>query len=117
LPDRAETTAMTAAAARKLEELFDVLRIDHRNDHNTPRHAPTRRQDAGGGDPARALQRAAADHRVRDVRVLPGVGCEAIAEHVFDHVGAHIRQESGARVWLESVEVREHEGNSAVYER
>jgi 6-pyruvoyltetrahydropterin/6-carboxytetrahydropterin synthase len=50
------------------------------------------------------------------VRVLPAVGCEAIAKHVFDHVDAHIRQESGARVWLESVEVREHEGNSAVYE-
>jgi GTP cyclohydrolase I len=30
-----EETAMMAAAARKVEELFDVLRIDHRNDHNT----------------------------------------------------------------------------------
>lgn len=26
---------MIAAAARKIEELLDVLRIDHRNDHNT----------------------------------------------------------------------------------
>lgn len=32
---------MVAAAARKLEELFDVLRIDHRNDHNT-RETPRR---------------------------------------------------------------------------
>src|SRR3954454_11800850 len=31
----AETEAMVAAAATKLEELFDVLQIDHRNDHNT----------------------------------------------------------------------------------
>jgi GTP cyclohydrolase I len=39
--DEAERAAMTALAARKLEELFDVLRIDHRNDHNT-RDTPNR---------------------------------------------------------------------------
>jgi GTP cyclohydrolase IA len=36
----AEKATMMTAAAQKLEELFDVLRIDHRNDHNmrdTPR--------------------------------------------------------------------------------
>ena len=36
----AEKALMMAAAAQKLEELFDVLHIDHRNDHNmrdTPR--------------------------------------------------------------------------------
>ena len=32
---------MMALAAKKLEELFDVLRIDHRNDHNT-RDTPAR---------------------------------------------------------------------------
>ena len=31
----ADRTAMREAAARKIEELFDVLRIDHRGDHNT----------------------------------------------------------------------------------
>jgi GTP cyclohydrolase I len=31
----AEREAMVGAAAGKLEELFDVLQIDHRNDHNT----------------------------------------------------------------------------------
>ncbi len=30
-----ERKAMIAAAARKIEELFDILRIDHANDHNT----------------------------------------------------------------------------------
>lgn len=37
----AEREAMIAAAARKVEELFDILRIDHRNDHNT-RETPQR---------------------------------------------------------------------------
>jgi GTP cyclohydrolase I len=31
----AEREAMMAAAAKTIEELFDVLQIDHRNDHNT----------------------------------------------------------------------------------
>jgi GTP cyclohydrolase I len=39
--DRAERSVMMAAAAKKLEELFDVLHIDHRNDHNT-RDTPRR---------------------------------------------------------------------------
>ena len=36
-----EREAMSVAAARKLEELFDILRIDHLNDHNT-RETPQR---------------------------------------------------------------------------
>lgn len=38
--DDAERAQMISAAAKKLEELFDVLQLDHRNDHNmqqTPR--------------------------------------------------------------------------------
>jgi GTP cyclohydrolase IA len=37
----AEREAMIKAAARKVEELFDILRIDHQNDHNT-RDTPQR---------------------------------------------------------------------------
>jgi GTP cyclohydrolase I len=37
----AERDGMIAAAARKVEELFDILRIDHQNDHNT-RETPQR---------------------------------------------------------------------------
>ena len=39
--DGAEQQAMIDAAARKVEELFDVLQIDHHNDHNT-RDTPKR---------------------------------------------------------------------------
>jgi len=37
----AEREALKLAAARKIEELFDVLKIDYRNDHNT-RETPQR---------------------------------------------------------------------------
>jgi len=36
-----ERNEMITAAAQKLEELFDILRIDHQNDHNT-RETPQR---------------------------------------------------------------------------
>ena len=39
--DLAERTAMIGAAASKIAELFDILQIDHRNDHNT-RDTPAR---------------------------------------------------------------------------
>jgi 6-pyruvoyltetrahydropterin/6-carboxytetrahydropterin synthase len=36
---------------------------------------------------------------------------------VFDYVARYVEAETGARVWLESVEVKEHGGNSAIYSR
>ena len=50
------------------------------------------------------------------LRILPAVGCEAVARYVFMHVGKMIRSETLGRVWVESVEVREHSGNSAIYQ-
>ena len=50
------------------------------------------------------------------LRVLPKVGCEATAEHVFHHVARYVAEQTAGRVWLETVEVREHGGNSALYE-
>jgi 6-pyruvoyltetrahydropterin/6-carboxytetrahydropterin synthase len=50
-----------------------------------------------------------------DLRVLPSVGCEAVAHFVFSHVDVVVGQKTEGRVWLESVEVKEHGGNSALY--
>ena len=57
-------------------------------------------------------------HRVRVYSPDGGrpLGCEAVAQHVFAHVAARVAAETNGRVWLESVEVREHSGNSAIYE-
>ena len=49
------------------------------------------------------------------IRVLPSVGCEAIAKYVSTYVGEFVRRETQGRVWLESVEVAEHGGNAATY--
>lgn len=52
-----------------------------------------------------------------DLRVLPAVGCEATAKYVFDFVATYVHEQTGGRVWLESAEVSEHGGNSAIYAR
>ena len=67
-------------------------------------------------DPTLSTFQALADAGLVDLRVLPAVGCEATARHVFDHVAAYVEEETGGRVWLESVKVREHGGNSAIYQ-
>ena len=52
-----------------------------------------------------------------DLRVLPAVGCEAVARHVFGFVADYVAGQTKGRAWLESVQVKEHGGNSATYER
>jgi 6-pyruvoyltetrahydropterin/6-carboxytetrahydropterin synthase len=68
-------------------------------------------------DPQRAEFERLAAMDLMDVRLVQAVGCEAIAQLVFDHVSAFAHSETGGRVWLERVEVREHAGNAASYEK
>lgn len=58
-----------------------------------------------------------ADLGLVELRVVPAVGCEAVARHVCEHVGEMVGAATQHRVWVESVEVREHSGNSALYQR
>lgn len=80
-----------------LKEMFDHTMIVAEDDPELPRF------------------QALAEADLVDLRVLPAVGCEATAKFVFDHVANFLRAETGDRVWLESVEVCEHGGNSAIY--
>jgi 6-pyruvoyltetrahydropterin/6-carboxytetrahydropterin synthase len=68
-------------------------------------------------DPELARFEALAQAGLVDLRVLPAVGCEATARYVFNHVAVFVHRETEGRVWLESVEVREHGGNAALYSR
>lgn len=52
-----------------------------------------------------------------DMRLMPqGVGCERTAEYVANYVDNWIRKETNGRVWLQTCEVAEHQGNSAIWE-
>lgn len=50
-----------------------------------------------------------------DIRVMPAVGCEATARFVYLRVNEMVQRETESRVWVDSVEVREHGGNSAIF--
>ena len=49
--------------------------------------------------------------------VLEDVGMEGTGKFVFDWVDAWVKEKTGDRVWLVSVEVRETEKNSAIVSR
>ena len=68
-------------------------------------------------DPELKLFRTLESKKLVQIRVLPSVGCEAISEYVFHHATAFVHEKTQNRVWVESVEVKEHEGNSAVFSR
>lgn len=72
---------------------------------------------AAADDPQLAGLQALQKQGLINLRVLPAVGCEATARYVYDHVSRYVSEKTRERVWLESVEVREHGGNSAIFER
>lgn len=52
---------------------------------------------------------------VIQLRVMPNVGMEGTAYYVFNKVNGMIKDITGNRAWVISVEVRENEKNSAIY--
>jgi 6-pyruvoyltetrahydropterin/6-carboxytetrahydropterin synthase len=66
-------------------------------------------------DPYRHEFERLAELGLMDLRILPAVSCEAVAQHAFEHVGKIVSADTKGRVWVESVEVSEHGGNSAMY--
>ena len=52
---------------------------------------------------------------VMDVTKGYGPGIEASCKYVFDHVNSNIVINSKGRVWVDQVEIFEHENNSAIY--
>lgn len=67
-------------------------------------------------DPELEWFREAARRGLADIVLLPAVGCEKFAEHVY-RVGSNCLLEQGLapRCRLVSVEVKEHGANSAIY--
>mgnify|MGYP002642265660 FL=1 len=53
--------------------------------------------------------------KLADVRIMDGVGCEKFAEHAFKFADELIKSKTNNRCWVESVEVKEHGANSAIY--
>jgi len=69
-------------------------------------------------DPHLDWYKEAKNRGIAKVVELPNLGCEAIAELVFQVTSQWLQDAGQApRVWVESVEVMEHNKNSAIYAR
>jgi len=53
---------------------------------------------------------------VIQLRVLPAVGAEKFAEYFYHKINDWVKEDTYDRCRVVSVEVREHEKNSAIYE-
>jgi 6-pyruvoyltetrahydropterin/6-carboxytetrahydropterin synthase len=49
--------------------------------------------------------------------VMEGVGIEKFAEYIFNEANTFVTFKTNNRVWVEKVEVFEHENNSAIFEK
>ena len=65
-------------------------------------------------DPKREVLEALDVHLAK-VKIFNGVGCEKFAEHAYNFASKLIYNNTDGRCWVESVEVREHGANSAIY--
>lgn len=72
-------------------------------------------------DPHRHLFQQLASLNLANIRIVQSTGCEAFAKLIFDYVNAwmgdHSKNPDDIDAWVASVEVREHEANSAICER
>lgn len=69
-------------------------------------------------DPAIAVFEDLAVQGLIELRILERVGCESFAKHIFDVVSQWLRaQPTKSHIELAAVEVFEHEGNAARYEK
>lgn len=66
-------------------------------------------------DPQLALFEIMEKQGLIQLRVLPSVGCERVAEQAFEFASKLLKKKFGNRVWVEYVEVFEHPSNSAIY--
>lgn len=57
------------------------------------------------------------DLNIMDATKGYGPGIEASCKYVYDYLDAYIDQMTNGRCWVHSVEIFEHENNSAIYER
>ena len=70
---------------------------------------------AAEDDPHLPLFRQWEQKGIIQLRVLPNPGMEGTAQFIYLHVEPIIRRETGGRVWIERVEVKESQHNSAIF--
>ena len=71
-------------------------------------------------DPVKEIFKNLHEKGILDLRIIPNVGCEQTAKYVFDMAEEWLKEykfNEGRLLWVESVRVSEHPGNSATFTR
>ncbi len=68
-------------------------------------------------DPAKSAFKELERYNAVDLLIMDGVGIEKFSQFVFEKADVFVKYKTGNRVWVERVEVFEHEENSAIYEK
>ena len=71
---------------------------------------------ASENDPHMTLFEELNSKDIIQLRKLPNVGMEGTAQYVFNYVNKLISEKTEGRAWVKTVEVRENEKNSAIYD-
>lgn len=67
-------------------------------------------------DPHRSILVHLNDYDLANVVLVPATGCESFAKLIFEHAEIWLKDNDyKPRVWVRSVEVREHGANSAIF--
>ena len=68
-------------------------------------------------DPVKTVLRELERYGAIELVEMDGVGIEKFAQFVFEQTDNYVKFKTTSRVWCEKVEVFEHEGNSAIYQK
>jgi 6-pyruvoyltetrahydropterin/6-carboxytetrahydropterin synthase len=66
-------------------------------------------------DPARADLERLGELGIARTRIVDGTSCERVAEMTFRKADEIVREATGGRCWVESVECSEHASNSGIF--
>lgn len=113
--------------ALQIKLTFGAAGLDERNwvvDFGDLKTIKTRLEDqfdhktvVAADDPHLSYFEDLAHRQIIRLRIVPDTGCEAFALLIFESINAWLKTtQYHPRCFLKSVEVREHEGNSAIYE-
>jgi 6-pyruvoyltetrahydropterin/6-carboxytetrahydropterin synthase len=68
-------------------------------------------------DPTINLFRTMNESNIIQLRILPAVGAEQFAKYIYEKLNTFVQEETNGRVKIVQVEFREHEKNTAIYQK
>jgi 6-pyruvoyltetrahydropterin/6-carboxytetrahydropterin synthase len=72
---------------------------------------------AAEDDPTINLFKTMDENNIIQLRIIPATGAEQFAKYIYEKLNIFIQEETNGRVKIVQVEFREHEKNTAIYQK